>query len=121
MTEPLGWARVRPPGAYMLRRGAWYPVVNDKAKSLVFLDVGRRNVAVPRTMLQIRRHLPDRFSLVVREPSESNPKRDTPEDMGTTYAVCPSSRSRIPISGHPDWLECPVCGYRYEVGWDDEC
>lgn len=119
--KTLGWARVRPPGAYMLRRGAWYPVVVDNRYHLVVLGVAQRNVAVPRDRLQIRQHLPSRFSVVSRTTDEYNPVRGTAADLGGTYAVCPSSRSRVRLNGHPDNIQCPVCGHREEVAWDDIC
>ncbi len=119
--KTLGWARVRPPGAYMLRRGAWYPVVIDNRYQLVVLGVAQRNVAVPRDRLQIRQHLPSNFSVVIRAPDDHNPAKGTLADLGPTYAVCPSSRSRVRLEGRPDHVECPFCGHRESVAWDDIC
>ena len=121
MNQVQGWARVKPPGAYMLRRGAWYAVVIDNRYHLVVLDVADRNVAVPRDRLHIRQHLPTKFSVVVQEPDAYNPVRGTPEDLGGMYAVCPSSRSRVRLAGHPVVLQCPVCGHREKVAWEEEC
>ncbi len=121
MKQPLGWARVKPNGAHLMRRGAWYPVVNDNAATLVVLDVARQNIAVPRDLLDLRRHRPERFSVVVKEISDPNPVRGTVSDLGLTYAVCPLSRSRIRLNGHPDELECPDCGYRHQVAWEERC
>ena len=117
----LGWARVKPPGAYMLRRGAWYPVVIDNRYHLVVLGVAERHIAVPRDRLQIRQHLPAHFSVVVRESEDPNPVKGTAADLGLTYAVCPTSRDRLRLAGHPSELQCPVCGHREQVAWEDAC
>ncbi len=121
MKETIGWARVKSPGAYGLRRGVWYPVVDDDASTGVLLDISLRTITIPRNILQIRRHQPERFSVVVRLPEDPNPVRGTPRDLGPTYAVCPSSGSRVRLSGHPDHLHCPSCHHLYAVAWDDEC
>ena len=105
----------------MLRRGAWYPVVIDNRYQLVVLGVAQRNVAVPRDRLQIRQHLPRHFSVVIRTPDDHNPVKGTAADLGPTYAVCPSSRSRVRIEGRPDHVECPFCGHREAIAWDDIC
>jgi len=121
MTDVAGWARVEPPGAYSLRRGAWYPVVDDTASTEVVLDNTQRLVVIPRHHLRIRRHRPECFSVVVRAPDDPNPVRGTPEDLGLTYAVCPLSSSRIRLEGRPEILECPKCGHRFKVAWGDRC
>ena len=121
MSEAIGWARVEPPGAHSLRRGAWYAVVDDTASTEVVLDITQRQVVIPRHHLRIRRHRPQCFSVVVRTVSDPNPVRGKPEDLGTTYAVCPMSSSRLRLPGHPEQLQCPECGHRFKVAWDDMC
>lgn len=121
-SEAIGWARVRPPGAYSLRRGAWYPVVEDDGEgSEVVLDLSNRRVVIPRRNLQIRSDRPTCFSIVVRTPKDPNPVKGTPEDLGLTYAVCPLSHTRVRVAGHPEVLECPRCGYQFPVEWKDLC
>ena len=61
---PKRWARVRRTGAHGLRRGAWYAVVNDSKPTIVFLDVHRRNVAMDRTLLDVRDDPPSMWSVV---------------------------------------------------------
>jgi len=56
--QAKGWARVGRPGAHLLRRGAWYPVVRISSSHIVVLDVNRRNVPVDRRFLEIRYHPP---------------------------------------------------------------
>jgi hypothetical protein len=121
MSRNLGWARVRPPGAATLRRGAWYPVVDDHVPNRVVLGVGTRSVAVHREFIQLRQHLPAGFSVVMKTPVDPNPVAGTGEDVGLTYAVCPWSRSRVRLKGHPDHLECPDCGHRGLVDWEESC
>ena len=123
MTAALGWARVRPPGGYKLRRGQWYAVVSDSGSPLVFLDVPQRrwNAGIPRNHLQIRRHPPERFAIVVRTSEDPNPMRGTPADLGLTYAVCPASGSRVRLAGRPEYLECPNCGHHSAIAWEEPC
>ena len=68
--QAKGWARVGRPGAHLLRRGAWYPVVRISSSHIVVLDVNRRNVPVDRRFLEIRYHPPERWSVVRCEPRE---------------------------------------------------
>lgn len=121
MRTSVGWARIQEGGAYPLRRGAWYPVVHDKALRLVILDVGRRNIAVPREHVFVRRHRPQNWSVVLRHPAEPNPARGTTSDLGILYAVCPVSNTRVRVTGRPRRLGCPECGHRAPLDWDDLC
>ncbi len=121
VASAIGWARVRPKTGLRLRRGAWYPVLTDDRTKNVEIDVAEHAVAVPREQVQIRRHRPERFSVVVKSSDDPNRVKGTPEDLGLRYAVCPASHSRVRLSGHPNFLVCPDCGHRYPVAWDDEC
>lgn len=117
----MGWARVRPPGAHYLRRGAWYPVVNDRASTLIVLDVARRNVAVTRDAVELRSDAPDRFSVVIRSPCDPKQGRINGRELGLTYAVCPHTRARVPFQGRPARLDCPVCNEEHLMDWDLPC
>ena len=132
MIQDCQWARVKPPGFGTLRRGAWYSVAFtirryasvaiDDTADMVVVDVARRQIAVPRDLVNIRRSKPDRFSIVFRSSDDPNPVRGTPEYLGLIYAVCPSSGTRVRVSGHfPKVLKCPECGGRFEVAWEDIC
>ncbi len=120
MANHLGWARVRPSSNGSLRRGAWYQVVSDDGSAVV-IKVGERGVSVPREHLQIRRHCPEHFSVVVRSPGDHNPVRGTPEDLGLKYAVCPSSHTRVRLADDAPYLVCPECGCRYAIDWGETC
>src|SRR2546426_10196511 len=71
--QAKGWARVGKPGAHLLRRGAWYPVVRVSSSHIVVLDVNRRNVPVDRRFLETRRHPPPRGGLGRCGPRGSPP------------------------------------------------
>ena len=114
MRRSQGWARARLPGAHIMRLGAWYQVVGNNAPNLVVLDIARRNVAIPRDLLQISPHRPERFSVVPRSLSKLSEKSD---DSASIYAVCPVSGTRVRLSGYPDSIECPSCGHRGAVDW----
>ena len=142
MIDTMGWARLSAPDASasqgwpelvppVSRRGAWYPVVDivqpkastgpDDDWPLYVLDIGQWRLAVPANILEVRKTLPDQFSVVVRLPTDPNPVRGTPSDLGTTYAVCPQSRCRVRLVGHPEELQCPCCGEEHPVAWEEAC
>jgi len=121
------WARIRAPGATVLRRGAWYPVLLTGYSNRVVLDAGSREVALHRDLVDLRADRPARFSVVARTETDRNPVRGTPQDVGLTYAVCPISGTRIRLSRagtgshRPDTIECPDCGFRGPADWDHPC
>ena len=115
MRQSRGWARVGPHGAHIMRLGAWYQVVGNSDGNLVVLDIARRNVAIPRDLLQISPHRPERFSVVLWSRSKLSGKSD---DSPSIYAVCPVSGTRVRLSGHPESIECPSCGHRGVVDWE---
>ena len=142
MPDIIGWARLSAPDASasqawpalvppVSRRGAWYPVVDrvhtetaagpDGDRTLYVLDIGPWRLAVPANILEVRESLPDQFSVVVRSPTDPNPVRGTPTDLGNTYAVCPQTRCRVRLIGHPEKLECPCCGEEHPVAWEEAC
>ena len=115
MRRSQSWARARSQGAHIMRSGAWYQVVGNSDGNLVVLDITRRNVAIPRDLLQISPHRPERFSVVPRSPSKRSGK---PDDSASGYAVCPVSGTRVRLSGHPESIECPSCRHRGVVEWE---
>ena len=121
MCKTIGWARLWPVaaarGAPLLRRGAWYPVIRQGVSDTVVLSIDKRNVTVPRYLLEIRKERPTRFTVVYRPEKDPNPVRGTVADLGSRYAVCPSSRSRVRLSARTVQLECRHCGHRGEVAW----
>ena len=118
MKKTRGWARAKPAGAHIMRLGAWYQIVDERNPSLIVLDIARRTVPVPRDLVEITREAPVQFSVVYRSLDDHNPARGTPGDVGLTYAVCPSSSTRVPLAGQPEHLECPSCGQLHPVDWE---
>ncbi len=118
MKKSRGWARVKPAGAHLMRLGAWYQVVDQRHPSLIVLDIAGRNVPVFRDLVEITRVAPRRFSVVYRSPDDPNPARGTPDDVGSTYVVCPSSGTRVPLTRQPEHLTCPSCRQLHPVDWE---
>jgi hypothetical protein len=103
----------------MLRSGAWYPVVGPDLGSEVLLTVRHRTVRLPARLVEVRSERPRRFTVVFRSRVEDNPASGTGKDLGVRYAVCPASGHRIQLRGRPARLECPGCGYRGDIAWDE--
>ncbi len=128
MANTLGWARVTPriQRSERLRRGAWYRVIDDPAftQNVVLdldIDSAPSQVKVPRTRLRIRRHRPERLSVVELSSDDPNPARGTPSYLGSIYAVCPKTGSRLRLWEHPDRVVCSSCREIHSVAWDDRC
>jgi hypothetical protein len=116
------WAVAHPHTRPMLRSGAWYPVLNlgpDQRERDALLEVRHSEVAVPVSFLEVRTQRPRSFTVVYRSRTERNPAEGTRKDLGNKYAVCPASGHRIRLQGEPLFLECPGCGYRGEVAWNE--
>lgn len=122
MNGPKKWARVKLSGAHNLRRGAWYPVVNDNSAKLVVLDVAKRNVPVPRESVELADHKPTRWSLVKFNIGKPIPPRISQEKLPLTYAVCPHCRARSVevVEGTPT-LKCDECERVSEIDWHNPC
>jgi len=114
--QAKGWARVGKPGAHLLRRGAWYPVVRISSSHIVVLDVNRRNVPVDRRFLEIRYHPPERWSVVRCEPREI---QRVGRLFPLTYAVCPSCRHRQGFGTDTKELACERCKKSAALAWDE--
>jgi hypothetical protein len=122
-SHTMGWARLwaiaHPRTRPMVRSGAWYPVVSDPVSSEVTLKVRHRDVRLPAQLLELRKERPGKFTVVFRSRVEENPAAGTRRDLGSRYAVCPASGHRIRLRGRPAHVECPGCGYRGEIAWDE--
>jgi hypothetical protein len=115
------WARVKLSGAHNLRRGAWYPVVNDSNPKIVILDVLKNNVPVPRDSLDLADEKPDRWSIVRFDPSKPIPPRISQQSLPLTYAVCPHCRARAELTDGQHDLTCPECNRKSAVDWLNTC
>ena len=111
----LGWATGAPGKADVLRRGAWYPVVEQTAIEAV-VEVDEIQLRVRRDEIRFRADRPTEWSVVTRtgvmRPTLAGPK------MVTTYAVCPDCTGRQEFEGHPETLMCVRCRRAAKVDWD---
>ena len=122
MATPLGWARCLDNVADVLRRGAWYPILEETADGKVVIEVRKRPVRVSRIDVAVRGVPPDRWSVVVRtgilRPTLGGREG---EDVTTTYAVCPHCQERQDFKGKPDVLKCGRCKRDSKVDWSETC
>lgn len=116
---PKKWARVRLAGAHNLRRGAWYPVVNDTNPQIVVLDVLKRNVPIPRGSVEVSDQRPEKWSVVRFEEGKPVPARISAENLPLTYLVCPFCRGRsMGVEDGLPVLKCDECGKEAPVDWE---
>lgn len=120
-----GWARCTDSVADVLRRGAWYQILDERGDEEVVLDVRGRPVRFSREDLTIRDLPPETWSVVVRtgvlRPTLGGGKG---REVVTTYAVCPycAERQDIPSSSRrPPTLTCQKCGKPAPVDWSATC
>ncbi len=111
----LEWARLKVEGPYPLRRGAWYRVTEFFPDEVV-VDVNRKPVTLPLSLLDVRGELPRRWTIV---PRPTNAVR-LPKSWGERYGVCPSCKSRALLRGSPQAMPCPRCRGVFPVGWDEQ-
>jgi len=119
--DVVGWARVYPTAQRQhsknLRRGAWYPVVQNSLSDRVSIRLGPWALDVPRRLVEVRRDRPKHFSVVTRVAYDPDPKRKSEYNPGKHYAVCPVCAHRFAILGAPDKLKCPACQHTNRIGW----
>ena len=119
MTQ-LGWARAVNKAADILRRGAWYPIVEKTGDGkVVVVEVDQRPVRVSRVDVQVRQEAPDCWSVVYR----AGVMRPTFGGVTPppTYAVCPNCRERQEFQGQPERMTCNRCNKEADVDWTDTC
>ena len=114
------WARVKRAGAHGLRRGAWYPVLNDRP-TIVVLDVAKRAVPMDRSLLDFRDRPPDSWSVVENDPASSAGRRASESSLTWTYGVCPHCRERQNLEPGVSPLRCEDCGETSPVDWENTC
>src|SRR5438552_18158375 len=88
MRITLGWARCADNVADVLRRGAWYPVVEESSDGHVVVEVRRQRIRLSRADVTFRTEPPDHPSVVVRAGVVRPPLGDQGREVGTTYAGC---------------------------------
>src|SRR2546423_11950345 len=90
-----GWARCLDNVADVLRRGAWYPIVDETDDGKVVIEVRKKPVRVSRIDLAVRESPPDRWSIVVRT-GLLRPTLAAREggEIPLPYPVCPPCHER---------------------------
>jgi len=66
MPRHVGWARCLDNVADVLRRGAWYPILEETPDGKVVIEVRQKPVRLSRVDVRVREVPPDRWSVVVR-------------------------------------------------------
>jgi hypothetical protein len=110
-----GWATAAPGVADVLRRGAWYPILEEGPDGSILIEVDHMPLRFRREELRLRPERPDTWSVVVRtgvmRPTLSGLK------LVTTYAVCPDCTGRQEFEGQPETLMCVRCRHAAKVDW----
>jgi hypothetical protein len=122
MVRPRGWARCLDNVADVLRRGAWYPIIDETNDGKVVIEVRKKPVRLSRIDVTIRETLPDQWSIVVRtgllRPTLGGREGET---ITQTYAVCPHCHERQDFVGKPAKLKCTRCTKESLVDWSETC
>jgi len=120
-SSPRGWARCLDNVADVLRRGAWYPILDESGDKVV-LEVRKKQVRISRIDVDVRDTPPDLWSVVVRtgvlRPTLGGREG---EGLTTTYAVCPHCQERQDFTGRPATLKCTRCKREAKVDWSETC
>jgi hypothetical protein len=116
-----GWARCLDSVADILRRGAWYPIVDETPDDHVVVEVGAKPVRLSRNDVRIRQEPPDRWSVVVRTGVLRPTLGGSRTSLHSTYAVCPSCRERQEFTGRPESLKCLRCKKTAPIDWTETC
>jgi hypothetical protein len=120
---PSRWARITDSVADILRRGAWYPVVEETADGHVVVEVrSRGSVRLSRSDVTIRQQPPDQWGVVTRtgvlRPTLGGQQGS---EVVTTYGVCPHCQERQEFEGKPARLKCSRCGRESAVASSETC
>ncbi|OLB06699.1 MAG: hypothetical protein AUH06_07015 [Gemmatimonadetes bacterium 13_2_20CM_69_27] len=121
MRITLGWARCADNVADVLRRGAWYPVVEESSDGHVVVEVRRQRIRLSRADVTFRTEPPDHWSVVVRTGVLRPTLGQKGMEVVTTYAVCPLCHYRQDFAGKPTSLRCVRCGATSPVDWTETC
>jgi hypothetical protein len=109
------WATAAPGHADVLRRGAWYPVVEETDDGHLLVEVDFQPIRVRQADVVVRPEKPEAWSIVVRtgvlRPTLTGQK------LVTRYAVCPDCGGRQEFEGEPQTLICERCRRAAKVDW----
>jgi hypothetical protein len=117
----FGWARCTDSVADVLRRGAWYPVVDEPAAGQLVVEVRGQRVQLRAADVRVRREPPAHWSIVLRTGVLRPTLGGQGREVVNTYAVCPHCHHREDFSGRPATLTCGGCGATAAVDWSETC
>lgn len=120
MPRHIGWARCLDNVADVLRRGAWYPILEQTVDGKVVVEVRQKPVRLSQVDVRVRELPPDHWSVVVRT-GVLRPTLGGGHDVVTTYAVCPHCHERQDFAGQPESLKCTRCARVAPVDWSETC
>jgi len=118
---PLGWARCTDSVADILRRGAWYPMLEESSDGHVVVEVRGHRVRLKAEDVRVRRTPPERWSIVLRTGVLRPTLGGQGREVVNAYAVCPRCHQREDFEGRPATLSCPRCGTTAAVDWSETC
>ena len=125
MRITLGRARCADNVADILRRGAWYPIVEESPDGHVVVEVRQQRVRLARADVTVRAEPPDHWSVVARtgvlRPTLGGGGGGRGRDVLSTYSVCPLCHYRQDVAGKPATLKCVRCGATSPVDWSETC
>ena len=101
-----GWARCTDSVADVLRRGAWYPIVEETGDGHVVVEVRTKRVRLTLTDVRVRLDPPDTWSVVIRTGVLRPTLGGKGTDVVTTYGVCPQCQERQEFDDKPTSLKC---------------
>ena len=116
-----GWARCTDNVADVLRRGAWYPIVEETPDGQVVVQVRAKRVRLTRADIRVRQEPPDKWSVVVRTGVLRPTLGGKGSEVVTTYGVCSECQERQEFNGKPQTMQCSRCGHRAAVDWSEIC
>lgn len=115
------WARVKRAGAYGLRRGAWYRVLNESKSTIVVLDVNKKAIPADRSMFDFTTEKPRKWSVVRLDPQKDAAEMASDAGLGPLYGVCPNCAGRAILKPDDTQLKCRVCELLFEIDWLTNC
>lgn len=116
-----GWARCTDSVADVLRRGAWYPIVEDTGDGHVVVQVRAKRVRLTLADVTVTLDPPDEWSVVVRTGVLRPTLGGKGSEVVTTYGVCPKCQERQEFDEKPETLRCTRCGHTAAVDWSSTC
>ena len=115
------WARVKRGGAYGLRRGAWYVVLNENKSGIVVLDVNKKAIPADRSMFDFSTEKPRKWSVVRLDPQKDAAELASEAGLGPLYGVCPKCSGCANLKQDDTQLKCRVCESLFEIDWSAGC